>query len=548
MRIRNKIKNKFIIFVLIFGVFLAISGYYFYQKNIYSREVLRLEILGKEEPQAFEEFEYLVKYKNNGNIALEEAQLIFQFPEGALIVNEQAQNRAMKPLEDIYPGEERTVSFKARLLGKEGETKKAEATLRYRPKNLKAFFESSTTFTSRIQSVPLTFGIELPSRIESGKEIQFFLNYFSNSEWPISNLRVQIEYPLGFEFLSSRPQALEKTEWDLPLLNKAEGGRIEVRGKILGEVREQKIFRANLGMWREGEFILLKEITRGTEILRPAISVFQQINGNSNYIANPGDLLHYEIFFRNIGQEPFEELFLVSRLESPAFDFDTLRTESGQFNRGDNFILWDWREIPKLRLLAGGDEGKVEFWITLKKEWDLGPTQDKNFSLKNQIVLSQVREDFETKLNSRVEISQRGYFADEIFGNSGPIPPRAGQTTTYTIIWQAKNYYNDVKNATVRAILPSQVRLTGRIFQETAPLTFDSLSREIVWSLGDIEAGAGIKTPAPNVAFQVALTPEDAQRGQAPMIVLEAKIRGEDNWTGAKLQATDPPAVGEIVQ
>lgn len=512
-----------------------------------------MEILGQEEAQAFEEIEYLVKYKNNGNIALEEPKLIFQYPENSLTINEESQ-RAVKELEDIYPGEEKTISFKARLIGKENEAQQAGVLLRYRPKNLKAFYESETTFTTKIKSVPLTFEIDLPSRSESGKETQFFLNYFSNSDWPLSNLMIKIEYPFGFEFISSRPQALEKTEWDLPLLNKAEGGRIEIKGKLLGEVREQKIFRATLGLWQEGEFILLKEITKGTEILKPALSIFQQINGATQYLASPGDVLHYEIFFRNVGGEPFRDLFLVAKLEGRAFDFDTVRTEFGQFNKEGHFIIWDWREIPKLRFLQEGEEGKVEFWINLKKSWEAASLQDKNFSLKNQIILSQAREEFVTKINSALEISQKAYFTDEVFGNSGPIPPRVGEATTYTILWQAKNYYNDVKNVTVKAVLPGYARLTGKIFPEDAALTFDSQSREIVWSLGDLTSGAGIRGPAPNIAFQIALTPGETYRGQTPVIIGEAKISGEDSWTETILRSASPaknttvpddPTIGE---
>ena len=496
-----------------------------------------MEILGPSESQAFEEVEYLVKYKNNGNVVLEEAQLTFQYPENSLPVDGQSQNgeRVIKPLEDIYPGEEKTISFKARLVGKEGDSPKAEAQLRYRPKNLKAFFESSTTFTSRIESLPLTFEIDIPSRIEAGKDLQFFLNYFSNSDWPLSGLRVKIEYPSGFEFIASRPDALDKTEWDLPILNKTEGGRIEIKGKLSGEIKEQKVFRATIGFWRNGQFILLKEISRGAEILRPSLTIFQQINGSAEYIANSGDVLHYEIFFRNIGEEPFQDMFLVSRLESPAFDFDTLRTDFGKYNKGDNFIIWDWREVPKLRFLEGGQEGKVEFWVTLKKDWELGP-QDKNLSLKNQITLSQVREDFETKINSRLEISQKGYFSDEVFGNTGPTPPRAGETTTFTVVWQVKNYYNDVSNAKVKSILPSGSRLTGRIFPEEAPLTFDSASREVVWSLGDVEAGTGVTKSSPLVAFQIAFTPDSGERGDLPPIIGQAVISGQDTWTEKNLQ------------
>lgn len=506
-------------------------GYYYYQRNVYSREVVRIEILGQEEPQAFEEIEYLVKYKNNGNLTLEDAELIFEYPDKSITGS--LRQRDIIALQDIYPGEEKTVSFSAKLLGREGQVQQAQATLRYRPKNLTAFFESSTTFTSRIKSLPLTLEIDLPSRIESGKEIQFFLNYFSNLDWPVSGLRVKIEYPFGFEFVSSRPQALDKTEWDLPILNKAEGGRIEIRGKLLGDVREQKVFRATLGLWSEGDFILLKEMTKGAEILRPTLAISQQINGSSQYAANLGDVLHYEIFFKNIGIEPFQDVFLVAKLEGEAFDFDTLRTDSGQFNRGDNFIMWDWREVPRLKFLGGGEEGKLEFWVSLKQNLDIS-LHEKNFVLKNQIVFSQAREEFETKINSRLEISQKAYFQDEIFGSNFPL---------FTILWDVKNHYNDVKGAAVKAVLPTNVRLTGKIFPEEAPLTFDSQSREIVWSLGDIEAGEGVRKQAPRVAFQVALA--EASQGAFEVVIGQARVSGRDDWTGIILQAADNPISGD---
>jgi len=531
--------KKIIIFILILGTAAGILGFYYYQKNIYSKEVLKLEILGPEETQAFEEIEYLVKYKNNGNITLEELEIIFQFPENSLPSDGETLT-VVKDLEDIYPGEEKTISFKVRLVGKENETSKSEATLRYRPKNLKAFYESKTTFTTKIKSTPLTFEFDIPSKAESGREIQFSLNYFSNADWPLSNLRVKIEYPSGFEFIASQPQALEKTEWDLPILNKAEGGRIEIRGKLTGEIKEQKIFRATLGIWQDGEFILLKETVRGVEILKSSLSIFQQVNGFSQYIASPGDFLHYEIFFRNIGEGPFQDLFLVVTLEGRAFDYETIKTEFGQFNKGDNSIVWDWRQVPKLRFLGQGDEGKVEFWINLKKDWEQSSIQDKNFTLKNKIILSQVKEEFETKINSRLEISQKGFFQDEIFGNSGPLAPKVGESTTYTVIWQAKNYYNDVKNVKIKATLSSGVKLTGRISPENSRLTFDSQSKEIIWELGDLQAGTGNITPAPNVAFQISFTPDFSQRGLIPLLVSQAKIIGEDYWTGGNLEVTSP--------
>ena len=547
--------RRVIVFILIFTFLIAGIGYYFYQKNNYSKGVIKFEVLGPEEIQAFDEVEYLVKIKNNGEIVLEEAKLTFKYPDDSFPTSE-AFYRIEKEIGDIYPGEEKIISFKGRVFGKEGEGKMAEAVLRYRPKNLKAFYESKTVFTARIRSVPLSFEIDIPSRIESGKDTSFFLNYFSNSDWPLMNLRVMMEYPTGFEFLQSRPKAIEKNNWDLPVLNKAEGGRIEIKGRLTGEIREQKIFRALLGIWLENRFIVLKEAIKGTEVLKPSLMVFQLINDSSNYIARPGDVLHYQIFFRNTGEQFFENLFLVVKLEGKAFDFESIRTDFGQVNRGENSIIWDWRNIPKLKYLGQGEEGSVDFWINLKNNWPVDYPLEKNFVVRDKVILYQTKEEFETKITSRLDLIQKAYFNDEVFGNTGPTPPKVGETTTYTISWNVKNYYNKVNNVKVKAILPAEAKLTGKILPENARLTFDSNSREIVWEVGDLDPGVGIATLAPTVSFQISFSPQESQRGQTPEIISRVKITGEDAWTDELIEKNfssittelpdDPIAGGQV--
>jgi len=273
-------RSKFIFFIIILVALAGLVGYWSWQRNIYSKEILKLEIFGPENIELAKEFEYLVKYKNNGNIRLEEPKLIFEYPSQTILEEKKSLREEIgaEVLGDaIYPGEEKTISFKARLIGKEGQTLTAKASLSYRPKNLKARYESSTTFTTQIKSVPLTFEFDLPSKIESGKDLRFRLNYYSNIDYPLLNLRVIAEYPSGFEFLQSNPPSLEKVEWKLSPLNLAEGGRIEIFGKIKGEVKEQKLFKARLGIWQEGEFIVLKEILKGVEIIQPLSGFFSKL-------------------------------------------------------------------------------------------------------------------------------------------------------------------------------------------------------------------------------------------------------------------------------
>ncbi len=528
-------KRKISLFLIFLSLLLGGIGYFISQRNIYSKEILRFEILGPEKATLLEEVEYKVVLKNNGKFRLEEPELIFEYPSHTLVKEQRVQQIK---LEDIYPGEERTISFKGRIVGKEGEIKVAKAKLIFRPKEIKSLYEANTSFSTKIEKSPLTFNFDLPSKIESGKEIQFRLNYFSNIDYPLSDLGILIEYPEGFQFLDSDPKTLDKAQFEIGILNKAEGGRVKIRGKISGNIGEEKIFKATLGIWQKGEFIPLKEAIRGVEIIEPSLYISQLINGNPQYIASPGEFLHYEVYFKNIGEEPQENLFLVIKLEGKAFDFETLRSPQGDFEPGDNSIIFDWRKIPELQYLAPQEEGKVEFWVRLKDEW--GYTQeDENPVLRTKIYLSQIREEFENKINSKLVIFQKGYFQDEVFGNSGSIPPKVGEETTYTISWQIKNFYNKVKNVKVKGSLPENVELTGKIFpeDEVSNFAFDSKSREIVWNIGDLNPG--ILEGGPNIFFQVKLIPTEEERGKEAEIIKEVVVTGEDEWTGQEITSRD---------
>lgn len=532
---------KKIIFILITLILIAGAvAFYYYDRNAYSKDVLKLEILAAEKAEAFQEVNYVVKFKNNGNIRLEDPELIFDYPENSIIEGEDTSHRVVKKSEElggvIYPGQEKTFTFTARLAGKEGDSQVARAELSYRPKELKARYASKTSLTTIVERVPLSLDFDLSSKIESGKDFDFRVNYFSNIDYPVSDLAIAIDYPSGFELSGSVPESADEANWDIGLLNKAEGGRIEVSGSLAGEVGEEKMFRTEIGVWIDGKFVSLKEARKGITIIRPALHITRQINGNPEFIASPGDLLHYEIFFKNIGEEHLTDMFLLATLSSPAFDFATIRSPEGDFTPGDNSVIWDWRRVRDLQLLPPQSEGKVEFWVKLKEEWNVS-NQEKNPEIKTTVFLSQAKEEFSSKVNSKLSISQNGYFQDEIFGNSGPFPPEENRTTTYTITWQAKNYYNEMENVKVRAILPDNVSLTGQIFPEdkSDEITFDSKSGEIVWNIGRMAAGEGVSLPAPNVSFQISFFPDEDSEN----IIGPVKITGQDRWTGEDIEGSD---------
>ncbi|MDD5146409.1 MAG: hypothetical protein PHN39_01535 [Candidatus Pacebacteria bacterium] len=520
--------KRFLIIVLLLVIIVAAAaGFWFWQNGSWSKEKLKLEIVGPGSAKAGDELTYLVRYKNNGTVRLESMEFIFDFPQNS-VPSDGESSRVIRQLDDLYPGEERTIELKARIFGKEKENLEAHARISFQPKNLKSKYDTETSLSTQIESVPITFEFDLPSKIEQGENFNFTLNYFSNVDFPLENLRVQVEYPDNFQFISAQPQALDKKEWKIPTLSQAEGGRISITGKLNEKPGVQKTFRAKLGVIKDGELIILKETAQALEIASANIFISQLINGSPNYAANAGDYLHYEIFFKNIGKKSIEKEAIVVKLEGDLFDLTTFKSSNGSKGEGDDVAIWHWKDVPDLRLLNPGEEGKIEFWIKVK---DSAGQRNTNPVLVTRVTLSGVEKLFEAKVNSDIEIMQKVYYKEDVFGNTGPVPLEPSTSTTFTVVWQIKNSWNDLTNAKVKSRLPNYVSLTGKIFPETSNrLTFDSNSREIMWNVGDVNAFQGQDSTS-TLAFQIEVTPQDSQDLSSLLLIEDASFFGQDKTT-----------------
>src|SRR3989339_223381 len=530
-------KTTFIILTVMLAVGLVI--FLLYRSSMFSKGILRLEILGPEMAKIGDEIEYVVRYKNNGNFTLEKPKLIFYMPENSL--TEDGKTIINQDLKDIYPGGEEIVKIKTRLLGKEGDLKTAKASLSYTPKNLTVKYESDTTFTTKIDSVPVTLDFDLPSKAEKGKSLQYSINYFSNVDYPLENLSLKISFASGFDFSSSDPVSLDNSEWKLQTLNKAQGGRVSIKGNISADASQNLTFSAELGMKQNGNFIVIKQATKDVQVIQPLLLITQQINGSSDYVASPGETLNYQIFFRNIGSTPFDNLFAVVKIDGLAFDLPSLQVQDGQAQSNDNMIVWDSTQAPQLRRLDVQQQAEVDFTIKVKSDWLPSVSDSENAVITDTVNISQITQKFTTKVNSGLAISQKGYYNDSGISNSGPIPPKAGKTTTYAINWEIKNYFSDAKNVKVKATLPAGVSLTGKITpqDESANFSYDSASHEIVWSAGDILAGTGVNGDPVTLSFQISLTPTNSQKGSAAQIIEQVQISGENQFTNTLTPAQD---------
>lgn len=535
-----KIRNIIILLVII----ALAAGAFSWHKMSYSKQVMYLEILGPSKTDMGENITYTVKYKNNGNVRLESPEMFFTFPEGAIVENGQRvvhlDSSALKG--DIYPGEERSVQFTTRLLGQANETKKAEARISFQPSGLKTKNEVNTTFTTILGSVPINLIIQMPDQVANNKTFTVNFNYSSNVSYPLNDLTIKAQIPAEFTITTQKPKGLDN-EWSISTLNELDSGNIQLTGSLTGSDQDKKVFKVQLGIWENGNFVILKESIRSVQIIAPSIYLTQIVNNSDAYVASTGDQLHYEISFMNIGQDAMQNMVLISRLNTNNIDLNSIIVPNGNYQQGDNSIVWDSAHIPELNYLAPGQGGKVEFWVNVNKRWNMDSPGNANPIIKNSVTVGANTQEFITKINSSLVAEQKIYNQSQYFTNSGPYPLQIGQKTYLTVEWSAKNYYNNMEGVTMRAVLSPNVFYENKIWPETAKITYDENTREVTCLIGIMEAGEGILKEMPKCAFQVSAVPE---LSEDILITGSVHITGNDQWTGKQLSSQSEPAYAPI--
>jgi len=445
-------------FVLILVVFLLIINF------VLPKTRVEINVSGPETAKAGEEITYTVTCKNTGNVVLKNSELIFNYPSFSLPEKSLVETKTLE--EPLYPKQEKVFNFKAQLFGTEGERREAKTWLNYSTERRPATTMSKIAqFSTIISEVPIDLILDIPKKIPISPKTEtdfiFRVRYFSSVGHTISNLKLSINFPSDFIFKESIPSKTEEQKWEIPKLEHLGSGEVEITGSFPQgqEIGKELDYSAQLFINLNGQDVLLKEDATRPVTYEPNFLFSQKINNQEKYFPYSGERLYYEIYFKNIQDEPLRDLVLTTVLEGNLYDLSTIEAPLGEFPKGGNSISWNGEKIPQLRYLTPGEEGKVEFWVQLKEDLKPKDLTETNALIKNRVILADFEAEFRNRVNSQIKISQEGYFKDKygFFENPGQHPPQVNETTNYTIVWKLENYYNWIENVRIKATLPSGV-------------------------------------------------------------------------------------------
>jgi hypothetical protein len=544
--------------------------YVFFRGPTFFRRDVALSLSVPQTVRSGEDFELKVLIANNTPFPLKDGELALVFPEGALVEGEPRtkETRAVGAL-DVKA--ERRAVVSVRLLGPKDAAKSFSARFTYRPGTVASRFENTAETATTLTSAPIAFSLDLPKEAFPKSEARYVLKYENTAGVALPETAIRVEYPKDFSVTRTAPAPTQSAEWNLGQLKADASGVITIDG-VFPDLELDQEFRATLGILADDQFIPYGEVAGVTHIIKPFLELDPTANGKESYPATPGERISYAVRWRNTGSVGLENIVIRARLVGAYFDLSSVSPRDGVFDGRTNEIAWTSRTVPALAIAGPNATDAVHFEVNIKSGILSVLSQEKELSVSViwTIETTTVPPEFhfkriaseakiETPISSRVELNALGFFAEpsSTIANSGPIPPRVNETTTYTIHWTLKTFTNPVERIEVSAFLAPGVEFTGKtaVLKGDVPApSFDSTTGEVTWNIDKLPFGVGAGTPAVEAAFQVALTPSLLQKNTSPLLVSDSRLIAVDGFTGVRLQAQSPrittslpndPAVGE---
>ena len=541
----------------------------------------KVTIRGRDAIQAGEVINIPISFKNISRATLENLELAVVLPPDSRIiengVEKEPPSRWTKKIEDLKSGQEEGLEITVRFFGKEGDKKQVEAVLLYQSSNLQARFSSRAAKDFTISSVPLAVSWEGPETVSQSQNIEIKVHYISTSDSPFNGVFLKMEYPSGFTPISLEPKSdIGETIWKLGNLTPGTEGVITLKGVIDGNPGDSKIFRGSLGYFDETSknFSVYSESVREVNIASDPISVKAFVNGQRDYLISTGELLNVRVHYQNNSSYILKNIFVQVYLESGTYsltaDFSVgsgrevlsygtvLIQDGGAYDPSSDSVLWKPGSTSILKELAPGMEGDLNFSVRTKDSFPIRGAMDKNTVLRIRSTANTAdvptelegteitsKDILDLKSKSKVLFAAKSLFRSPLFLNTGPLPPKTGQETTYAVIWEIRNFSNDLENAEVRVSLPSNVKWKEGS-SSSGVIAYNKSSNEVVWNIGKVSFGAGILTPVLTGGFKLGVIPVESDIGNKLILTNQSVFTARDSFTREDMTLTANPTDTEL--
>lgn len=523
-----------------------------------SNDNIDIVILGNSFTAGGEELSLQVEVTNRNSVALELADLLVEYPKGG--VTESGSDIVRIPrieVGTIGSGRTHSENIKAVLFGEQGSVKEIKASLEYRIQGSSAIFVKDVTFPVTINSAPLALSVDAPTETASNQDITLTITVASTAPSSVDNMLMRIEYPSGFRFSDATPAAVSgDSVWQLGDLAEGMDKKIIIKGSLSGQDGEERAFRVYAGEASPSNVtemaVTYTSLSHIILIKKPFLETNIIVNGSSadNIVVTSGKDVKFEINWTNNLPTRVTDLEMTAVINGNAYNESSLKALNGFYDSLNNKIIWDKSTFGDFVAVEPGDSGTVSFNLSSIPLY-FGNTLLENPSISVEIsikgkqpslggLVSEVT-NFQrktVKVMTDLQIAGKALHFQGPFINTGPVPPKAEQETTYTVTWSVTNSASDVTGAEAKAVLPTYIKYVGSTYPANETISYDETTRTVTWKLGNVLRGTGLTTALREASFKIALTPSTSQVGSTPQILLETVLTGSDTFTNTVVRSS----------
>jgi hypothetical protein len=443
------------------------------------------------------------------------------------------------------------------LFGEQGSVLPIKASLEYRVEGSNAIFVKERKYEVSISSTPINLSISAPTEISSNQDITLDVKAVLNSMKPVSKMLLKVDYPIGFQFVKSTPSpSLGDNIWNLGDLAGGAERNISIFGKMIDVFDgEEKVFRAWTGSQLEGDKSTIGTVFNSLEhvvaIKKSSVEANLLVNGVSQreYAVDTKTVIQGQIQWKNNLETKITDLQIRAKISGNAVNRKTIKSEQGFYDSSQDIIIWDKNSLNKFAEVEPGESGSLEFSFSPLSLFSAlgGIISSPSVKIDISVIGRQegvggvsaaltAGESKEIKIISDVGLLTKALYYTGPFANTGSIPPKVEQKTTYTIVWSLSNTANNISKAQIRATLPSWIRFTNRFSPASEDFTYDSANKEVVWNIGNLQKGAGINGSDKQISFQIELSPSLSQLGTMPILINDAILTGHDDFANVDVR------------
>ena len=302
------VKKIFVFSILFFVIASGVAAFVFWGgMNLVSSKNVDIKVIGPLSVGGGQEVSLDINVINNNNVDLNFASLLIEYPEGARSIADLSKELDQErfTLETIRSGESYSQNVKIVFFGEKDNLKQLKISLEYRVENSSALFYKEKMHEISISSAPIIITPTYPKEVNSNQEISFSIEVASNSKDKISNFLVNVEYPFGFVFKEASPGASYGNNiWKFSDLNAGEKKTILIKGNIIGQDNEERVFKINTGIASENDerviAIPFSQLTESVLVKKPFIGLDIFIEGkNGDFAGQEGGQIFTEFIVKN---------------------------------------------------------------------------------------------------------------------------------------------------------------------------------------------------------------------------------------------------------